>query len=247
VEFTNNPLPASITRFGWLRWPFVLLEDVTTKPSWIASRDQLRPSGLSRLRHAIRQQAREVHDLDTVIEGLHADLASTGRLDDTIIMFASDGGVTYAEQRLGAGVPITTATKNHPYDVCARIPCILRGPGFARGRVRPEPAVLQDLTATTLALFGATPTVPQDGIDLRASSAGRATLYERRGEPGFPDGVGIVDATRKVLRWADQVGDDRYEAYDLDTDPDELVSWANDPARRAERDRYDAQLDDLLI
>jgi hypothetical protein len=113
--------------------------------------------------------------------------------------------------------------------------------------VRSEPAVLQDLTATTLAVLGAGPTVPQDGVDLRRPAASRATLYERKGDPDFPDGVGIVDATRKLLRWTDQEGDDRYEAYDLDTDPDELVSWANDPARRAERDRYDAQLDDLLI
>jgi hypothetical protein len=102
------------------------------------------------------------------------------------------------------------------------------------------------VTATILALFGASPTVALDGVDLREAAQGRSTLYERKGEPGFPDGVGIVDATRKLVRWADQAGDDRYEAYDLDTDPDELVSWANDPARRAERDRYEARLDELL-
>jgi arylsulfatase A-like enzyme len=154
--------------------------------------------------------------------------------------------VLYGEQRLGAGVPITTATKNHPYDACARVPCIVAGPGFEHGGIRSEPTVLQDVTATILALFGASPTVALDGVDLREAAPGRSTLYERKGEPGFPDGVGIVDATRKLVRWADQAGDDRYEAYDLDTDPDELVSWANDPARRAERDRYEARLDELL-
>jgi arylsulfatase A-like enzyme len=109
--------------------------------------------------------------------------------------------------------------------------------------------VLQDLTATILSLAGATATVPQDGIDLRSPAsqrADRATLYERKGDEEFPDGVGIVTATRKLLRWDDRHGDDRYEAYDLDRDPDELVSWANDPARRAERDRYEAKLDALV-
>ena len=33
-----------------------------------------------------------------------------------------------------------------------------------------------------------------------------------------------------------------YEAYDLDTDPNELSNWANDPARRAERDALEAEL-----
>jgi len=248
-EFVNNPLPGSITRFGWLRWPFVLLEDVSTKPSWIASRPQVPPAALSSLRHGIRQQAREVHDLDGVVASLYADLEDAGRLDDTVIIFASDGGVLYAEQRLGNTALPGTATKNHPYDACAKVPCVIRGTGFEPGAVRTHPAVLQDLTATILALLGATATVPQDGVDLRTPAselADRATLYERKGDEEFPDGVGIVAGTRKLLRWADQEGDDRYEAYDLDTDPDELISWANDPARRAERDRYEAQLDALL-
>ena len=248
-EFVNNPLPASITRFGWLRWPFVLLEDVATKPSWIASRPQLSSAVLSNLRHAIRQQVREVHDLDGAIAALYTDLETAGRLDDTVIIFASDGGVHYAEQRIGGGVLITTATKNQPYDACAKVPCVVRGPGFDRGRVRSHPTVLQDLTATILALLGAAATVPQDGIDLRGAREAdgeRATLYERKGDEDFPDGVGIVTATRKLLRWTGQRGDDRYEAYDLDTDPDELVSWANDPARRAERDAHEARLDVML-
>ena len=37
-----------------------------------------------------------------------------------------------------------------------------------------------------------------------------------------------------------------YEAYDLDTDPDEHESWADDPARRAERDRLEQLLEELL-
>jgi len=37
-----------------------------------------------------------------------------------------------------------------------------------------------------------------------------------------------------------------YEAYDLDTDPDELENWADDPARRAERDQLEQLLTELL-
>jgi hypothetical protein len=37
-----------------------------------------------------------------------------------------------------------------------------------------------------------------------------------------------------------------YEAYDLDSDPDEFVNWANDDARRSERDALEAELNALL-
>ena len=37
-----------------------------------------------------------------------------------------------------------------------------------------------------------------------------------------------------------------YEAYDLDDDPDELENWADDPARRDERNALEAQLVALL-
>ena len=40
---------------------------------------------------------------------------------------------------------------------------------------------------------------------------------------------------------------DRYEAYDLDIDPDELNNWANDPSRTSERDALEAALDALLL
>jgi N-acetylglucosamine-6-sulfatase len=243
----NNPLPSSITKFGWLRWPFVLLDDPSSKPSWIQARNQFTTQELSAMRHSIRQQAREVHDLDAVVAGLCADLAAADRLENTLIVFASDGGVFFGEQRLGGS---GTATKDQPYDAVARVPCVLRGPGVPAGEVTDAVAVLQDITATICAVLGATPTVPPDGQDLREVIAkpdrDRATLYERAESSRFPDGVGIVTRDRKLLRWHGQTGDDEYEAYDLDTDPHELVSWANDPNRASERAELDARLDELL-
>lgn len=251
TEFTNNPLPASLERFSWLRWAFDLLEDTTGKPSWIANLPQYTDAQLARLRTAIRQQVREAHDLDEVIAGLYADLVATGQLEDTCIVVTSDSGVFYGEQRLGNDAFSTTATKNHPYDVVAKVPCIARGPGFPAGTDADTVTVLQDVTATIVAIFGAQPTVPQDGVDLRTLVASpdpdRAVLYQRRGlTPSFPDGDGVVTRTRKLLRWIGASGADRYEAYDLDTDPGEHTSWANDPARLPERQQLEARLDALL-
>lgn len=246
-ELSNNPLPSSVTLFGWLRWPFTLLADTTGKPSWIASRDQFTDHELSAMRHLIRQQVREVSDLDAVIAQLCNELARAGRMDDTVIILVSDSGVFYGEQRLG---DTRTSTKEHPYDAVCKTPCVLRGPGIPVGAVATTPAVLQDVTATLLAVFGATATVPQDGVDLRqlitAPDPARTTLYERKGDATFPDGVGVVTSTRKLLHWPGQGGDDEYEAYDLDADPDELVNWANDAGRSVERRALAAQLEALL-
>jgi arylsulfatase A-like enzyme len=164
-----------------------------------------------------------------------------------VIVFVTDSGVFYGEQRLGG---ILTSGKNYPYDVVAKVPCIVRGPTFPAATVESTPAVLQDVTATILALFGAVATVELDGLDLRqlvgTPDPLRATLYERAADTEAPAGAGVVTATRKLTRWSGTTPADRYEAYDLDVDPAEHVSWAGVPGRAAELASLDGRLDALL-
>jgi N-acetylglucosamine-6-sulfatase len=234
--YTNNPLPATMDRFSWVRWPFQLLESTDGKPEWIASRPPPTASGLSTLRHAIRQQIREVSDLDDRIGSVIAALDAVGRLEDTYIILVSDSGVFYGEQRLGLN---QTASKDQPYDVAAKIPCVVRGPDIPAGSLNISPVNLQDVTSTITSVLGGTPTVPQHGTDLRGFIASpdptRPILYERQASATFPDAVGVFTATRN-----------QYEAYDLDTDPHELTNWANDEARTDERNDLEAVLNGLL-
>jgi N-acetylglucosamine-6-sulfatase len=254
----NNPLPESMTRYGWLRWPFDLLTDASTKPSWIQAAANYTAAAQSEFRAAIRAQARECRDLDGVIEQLYADLVAAGRINDTIIMFASDSGVFYGEQRLGGVAYGAIPTiKDHPYDCVMKAPCIIAGTEFTAGAVVDEPCILQDLTATIVAILGATATVTLDGVDLRDPITRTGILYEREGSGlNVPDAQGIVTSTRKLVRYVDATGTppinltatptDEFEMYDLDTDPTELVNVANVGGRLTERNALEAQLDALL-
>jgi hypothetical protein len=82
--------------------------------------------------------------------------------------------------------------------------------------------------------------------------AARQILHHRGPALDFgtaPRADGISTLTRKLFRCAELPLDspDRYEAYDLDIDPDELNNWANDPSRTSERDALEAALDALLL
>ena len=66
--------------------------------------------------------------------------------------------------------------------------------------------------------------------------------------------MGITTPTRKFWRYARVHKDgstpydasDWYEAYDLDTDPNELNNWANDMTRWTEHQQLEDALDALL-
>lgn len=256
--FKNNPLPSSMNKYNWKRWDLDLLEDdeLSDKPSWIASKTQLSAAEQSRIRAAIRQQLREVYDLDQAIEGIYNDLQSAGALDDTLIIFTSDNGVFYGEMR---DHNVATASKDSPYEPAVKVPMILRGPNVPAGGTNLTPVCHQDITATALAAAGAAG-VDQDGHDLmdyiQNPDEDRGILYERRGHSTQPDADGIFKANRKLIRYHEGTGtpaadftanpEDEYEAYDLDSDPHEKINWAYDALRLSERDTLEGELDILL-
>ncbi|HSX14593.1 MAG TPA: sulfatase-like hydrolase/transferase [Candidatus Saccharimonadales bacterium] len=257
LTFEQNPLPTTMTKYGHIRWDFVIpsAAEMASKPSWMQALSVLTFQGRSALRQAIRQQIREVRDLDDALSGIYATLQTSGRLADTVILFATDSGVHFGEHNYGS---TSTSDKNTPYDVSSRVPGIGFGPGFTSGSTVDTMTTLQDLTATIAAICGATPTVPLDGIDLRTlltnPNPNRSILYERKRDNKFPDCQGIFTQTRKLMRYSGTIpttgqpvaGTDVFEAYDRDTDPDELVSWGNDGGRIDERNTLEAELDQLL-
>lgn len=245
-----SPDPADLFAWSDVRWPLVNEIDVSDKPSWIRSQGPLPESALAGFRATARAQLREATALDRAIGAILGGI-DAAVLANTVIIYCSDNGLQYGEHR----VPYQGIAKNTAYDVSMRVPLVMRGPGVPAG-VSDEPVTMAaDVTATILSITGAAPGLTGDGVDLAqviadpASYSSRHLLHGKDVSLTFgstPAGEGITTATRKLFRYPAATGSDRFEAYDLDADPDELDNWANDPARLAERNGLEAALDALL-
>jgi arylsulfatase A-like enzyme len=249
-HFPFSAQPEDLFAWSDVHWPLVNEVDVSDKPSWIQAFGPLPPAALARFRRTARAQLREGTGIDRMVGAIVNGL-DPAVIANTLVVYCSDNGLEYGEHRR----PFNGATKFPVYDVSMRVPLVLRGPGITPG-VSAEPVTMAaDVTATIVAVAGATAALTLDGVDLRdvianpGAYAARQLLHSKDITDHFgtgPPGDGITTATRKLWRFPSATGTDRYEAYDLDTDPDELQNWANDPTRLAERDALEAALDALL-
>jgi arylsulfatase A-like enzyme len=203
---------------------------------------------LSRREHRLataltRQRAESIAVLDAQIERLVRTLRERGELETTVFVFTSDNGFFLGEHRFRNG-------KRMAYEPSIRVPLVIAGPGIPQG-VRNDPAKTPDLTATILDLAGAQAPRRADGRSLVPSFAadrgwtapvvtegitgGPALLHNtRKQQSGFTDPrttIGIRTARYKLIRDASGT----VELYDLDVDPNELDSVADDPEYAAIR------------
>ena len=205
--------------------------DVSDKP--------IRPAPLTSAEIAaeteVNAQRREsLLSVQDVVSKIIDTLAATGELDNTYVWFISDNGYLLGEHRIRSG-------KVAPYEVSARVPMLLRGPGIAAGTVVNQPTALIDFAPTVLAMTAreaAQGPYPMDGVNLLplisdpATSATRPILIEAG--PKSPTAAdtdpyqyhGIV-ATLGDTEWKYVVrSTGRKELYDLASDPAELTNLA---------------------
>jgi N-acetylglucosamine-6-sulfatase len=247
-----DPDPRDLFAWSDIRWPIVNEINVSDKPSWIANQPPLPALASSGFRAIARAQLREGTALDRAIGEIIGSIPPVV-LANTLVVYSSDNGLTYGEHRL----PFGGVFKNSAYDPGLRVPLVMRGPEIPVG-VSEEPVTMAaDVTATVVEMSGAIAGLTADGVDLRDVIANpgayqsRQLLHARAGMEflPIPPGDGISTLTRKLYRYPSiPLGNpDRYEAYDLDIDPDEDNNWANDPLRRFERDALEVALDNLLV
>lgn len=94
--------------------------------------------------------------VDLQIGRIRARLEQEGVLENTVIMFITDHGVSHARG------------KQFLYDEGTHIPFVVRGPGIARGAVRPDLVEHIDLAATSLAFAGITKPATMQARDVLA-------------------------------------------------------------------------------
>jgi N-acetylglucosamine-6-sulfatase len=237
--------------FSRLQWPDRRERDVSDKPSWIQQLSPFPDRVLASIRQTERLRLRELLGLDDTIAAIFEQLASTGRVDDTVVIFTSDNGVFMGEHR------IPPSSKNMPYEPSVLVPCVARGPGFPHTTIRQPVHMSMDLTATCVELAEASPNLPLDGVSLTqvvgdpSRFDARQLLYERGSSEGysFPIAVppladGIFTRDRKLVRYRSTPS--IYELYDLDADPNELRNLADHPEYADDRSTLEAALDRLL-
>jgi arylsulfatase A-like enzyme len=217
-------------------------DDVSDKPE--AFRNPELDRSERRLARALtRQRAESIAVLDTHVRRLVQTLRERGELDDTVFVFTSDNGYFLGEHRFRSG-------KRKAYEPSIRVPLVVAGPGISHG-VRDDPTKTPDLTATIIDLADAKAPRQADGRSLVPSFAadrgwtapvvtegvvgGSTNLGLALPRPrGFTDArttIGIRTARYKLIRDASGM----VELYDLDVDPNELDSVADDPTYAAVR------------
>jgi len=216
---------------------------------------------------AVRQTDRQVGEV-------LARLRSEGILDETVVMFLTDHGISHARG------------KQFLYDEGIRVALLMRGPGVPAGAAREDLVSQIDMTATTLALAGVPIPPRMQGRDLLAKDyAPRDAVfsardrcdetvdqirsvrtarhkYIRNGLPGRPmlqpnrykDAKPILIRLRELHASGglDELQErilfaptrPKEELYDLQADPHELRNLADDPAHRATLEALRKRLDD---
>lgn len=231
--------------------------DVTDKPTWVGQLD--RPganSGISNRRRAYTAGL----SVDDMLRQIDAQLAATGRLEDTVVIVASDNGLASGTHRW--------ASKMCEFDSCAAAPLLVRYPGQP-GRTDPRLTSNIDLAPTLADLGAATLQERPDGISLVAAieqpRPGRAPTHTAllshwpggdqqgnySGDTGLPPTPGFYGIRTPRWRYIELTnlaapGHREYELYDQLRDPDELVNVAGDQRYARIRSALQGELYNLI-
>ncbi len=174
--------------------------------------------------------------LDEDIGRLLAYLDATGLARNTIVIYSSDQGWFLGEHGM--------FDKRWMYEESFRMPLIVRWPGVVRpGAVNTDLVQNIDFAPTLLEAAGVPVPPAMQGVSLvpllegRHPAEWRTSLYYQFYEDGgahrVPRHCGV-----RTPRWSylDFYRIHETELFDVDADPHELVSLANDPAHAALRD-----------
>ena len=250
IPWRNDPRPAprdeaAAQRFGLPRPPSFDEADVSDKPSLLRDLPPLDDRAVERLQHNYEGRIGSLQAVDRGVARLMGTLKATRQLDNTVVVFTSDNGWVQGEHRI-------PGDKFVPYEESIKVPLIVRGPGFAAGRVVDNPVSNADLAPTLLDLGRARPGRRMDGTSLvpfarRPRTAPyRAMPVEATGKlfaaEGFPQEYdrpysGLRTRRFKYVRW--DYGP--RELYDLRADPYEMTNLAGDPAHAGTVARLEAQ------
>jgi N-acetylglucosamine-6-sulfatase len=205
-------------------------DDLADKPSFLRDREPLGAGAIARIDSRNQRALESLAEVDRQIARIVDALRQKGELGDTYLIFTSDNGYLDGEHRIEFG-------KLLPYEPAAQVPLLIRGPGIPAGETSDALVGNVDLAPTIAQLGGAEPTAAVDGESIipyaiapSLDSGGRALLIEslvrdRSTYYGYPYAA-IRDGHFLYVEY--ETGDE--ELYNLNRDPYQLESLADDPA-----------------
>lgn len=204
--------------------------DVSDKPDYIRALTPLSRRERRRTESFRRRQLRAIGGVDSAVGRIVHALEDTGQLDNTLVIFTSDNGVSWGEHRLGA------ERKLVPYEGAIHVPLVMRYDPLTRTpRTETRLTLNVDFAPTIAELAGAE--IPRvEGRSLLPLLRGVATpawrsdfLLEhlaremnRSTHGSVPTYCGVRSTTHAYVLY--QTGEE--ELYDLRTDPYELRNLA---------------------
>jgi arylsulfatase A-like enzyme len=231
----STPAPEDLEAFPDLpphRPPNYDEADVGDKPRWVRDLDRIGEGTYPEQLH--RAMLQSLLAVDRAVERIVGALEDTGRLDDTMIVFASDNGFSWGEHRW--------TNKQAAFEENIRIPMVLRYDRLLTGSREDDHLVLNlDLAPTFAAIAGTTlpgadgrslvPLLTDPGLRWRS----RFALEHQNAEEPYriPAYCGLRTLRFTYVRYVTL----EEELYDLAEDPWQLTNVAADPAYRPVRDR----------
>ena len=209
--------------------------NVADKPRWLRARAPLTQDEVASLDDFRRRQLASILAVDDGVGALVAELRRSGRLANTVIVFASDNGLLWGEHR-------QANRKVSAFEESIRIPLVVRYDALVR-RGREDARLVTNIDlAPTLAELAGVPAPRTDGrslVPLLASADARATtpwrdrflvehLRGRFATAEVPTYCAVRDRRFKYVVYSTR----EEELYDLAADPHEQVNRARSPALR---------------
>lgn len=204
--------------------------DVFDKPAYIQSLPRLHAKEIVKYETEERKADETLLAVDDLVGEVVRALAESGRLSNTLIVFASDNGVLYGEHRwVGKWVP---------YEESIRVPLVVRyDPLTSTPRTDAGHLVLNLDWAPTFAALAGVPDPGAQGSSLLPLIAGTPVRWRSEflidhleSVEGIPSYCGVRTERYVYVRYTD-TGEE--ELYDLRKDPYELRNSVNDPAYAA--------------
>lgn len=220
-------------------------EEVAKFPQEWDSKPYLGEGGYLPSKRPRATYAAMISALDQSVGAILETLQRTNQDKNTLIIFTSDNGPTFAAQvdreffNSAAGL---RGTKSTGYEGGIRVPMLVRWPGqVPAGRVLDQVSYAPDLMPTLAAVAGFRPG-SHDGQNQLAVWRGGAPSRRKELYFEFPENGGFLaalfDDRWKAIRTRLAQGNKRIEIYDLDKDPAEktdLAATRPDLVRRSEQ------------